>query len=71
MNESGLTPAVQTLYHKDRELGNEETIESAQILSGDTIVCKEIEVQDLSQDEVMMEERGFGGTALRGRRGGF
>lgn len=69
MDESGLTPAYQVLSHNDRELDNDETIESAGVLAGDTIVCKEVVVEDLTHDDDVMEERGFGGTALRGRQG--
>jgi hypothetical protein len=69
MNESGLTPAYQRLFHNERELDNEETIEIAHILAGDTIVCKEVIIEDLTLDDEAMEERGFGGTALRGRQG--
>lgn len=68
MNDSGLTPVYQILSHNGRELANEETVESAHILSGDMIVCREVVVEDLTQNDVT-EERGFGGTALRGRQG--
>lgn len=68
MHQTGITPIHLKLFHRDRELQNEETVESAGILSGDQIRCTEAEVMVLDDDELVVEEeRGFGGTALHGR----
>ena len=67
-NESGILPNFLGLFHNGREIDKDETIESASILSGDTIVCREIDRIDMSDDDPAVEqERGFGGTALTGR----
>jgi hypothetical protein len=66
-NESGILPNFLSLYHNERELDKDETVESASILAGDTIVVKEIDRIDLSDDDEVEQERGFGGTALTGR----
>ena len=68
-NESGILPTFLALFHNDRELDKNETVESASILAGDTVVCKEIDQIDMSidDDQEVEQERGFGGTALTGR----
>lgn len=68
-NESGILPTHLGLYHNGREVDKDETIESASVLAGDTIVCKEINEIDMREESMEVEEeRGFGGTLLTGRR---
>lgn len=67
MHQTQIAPIHLKLFHNDRELENEETVESAGILSGDRITCRESEVIALDDEVVIEEERGFGGTALHGR----
>lgn len=69
MQQTGITPTSLAIYHNSRELGNEETVDSARILSGDKVLCKELEEVIEVKDEPAEEERGFGGTALHGRMG--
>jgi hypothetical protein len=67
MHQTGITPINLTLYHNDRELQNEETVASIPILAGDQIRAKEMDVVTVDDDEPVVVERGFGGTALHGR----
>ena len=68
--ESDILPSFLEVSHNGQQLDNQDTIESASILAGDIVVCQEIG-QDLTNedgDEEVGQERGFGGTALTGRR---
>ena len=68
MHQTNITPINLTLFHDGRGLSNEETIGSLEILSGDQVLGKEMEVIEVT-DEPVAVERGFGGTALHGRLG--
>lgn len=66
-NESNILPNFLNLFHDGRQLDTQETVESAMILAGDTITCREIDQIDITEDEEVGLERGFSGSALTGR----
>lgn len=69
MEDLRIAPVYLKITYNDRELDNTETIESANVLAGDIIVCEELARQDEFEVDHEAVVEGFGGTALTGRRG--
>lgn len=64
----GISPICQRLFFDDREVEADETIESLEVLVGDTIRCVTVEEEGDIEDVVPVAE-GFDGTALLDRIG--
>lgn len=71
LQQKRLTPILQKLLYKGRELDSEETLDSIGFLAGDEMTLIELEEDEEIGDHVRPTGEGFGGTALSARIGGF
>ncbi|WVQ80125.1 hypothetical protein IAT38_002226 [Cryptococcus sp. DSM 104549] len=68
LEQTGITPILQKIFYKERELESDETIGGLGFLKGDELVMVEIEEEGEPDEEGKPNGgEGFGGTALLAR----